>query len=53
MGQKNKNISNVDAKTGKATISNDFYNDGINHYVMPCTDELLKQQLDNAVSYDD
>ena len=53
MGQKNKNISNVDAKTGKAAISNDFYNDGINHYVMPCTDELLKQQLDNAVSYDD
>lgn len=53
MGQKNKNISSVDATTGRAVVSSNFYNDGINHYVIPCSDDLLMNQLNNTSSYDD
>lgn len=47
MGQKNKNISSVDVASGKATVSSDFYNDGIKHYVVPCSDDVLRKQLNS------
>ena len=53
MGQKNKNISSVDQAGGKATVSSDFYNDGIEHYVIPCSDDILRTQLDSISSYSD
>ena len=49
MGQKNKNISNVDFANGKATVSSDFYNDGIDHYVVPCSDDVLLKQPVNSI----